>query len=167
MKIGEELIKMAEGKTYERGWKTTTGFNIGEAIREHLNEVGEDYVQHMYKVLKERLEEKGVDYWGSRDSFGTYINDLKKLNLIKFSREGEAPFEGAEKRRYYELVEENKDSDAWEKPQIVMYPERLYGGANYREKKIEAVDRDISVRELAIEEHPEIKEMREELGVES
>ncbi|MFW6041268.1 MAG: hypothetical protein ACOC85_05475 [Thermoplasmatota archaeon] len=152
-------------KTYKRGWKAHTGFNIAQFIREHLMEVEEDYVQDMYRELKNKLEEKGITYWGSRDSFGTYINDLRRLNLIRFKREGEAPFEGSPKRRYYEIVPEHKDSKAWNQPQLVLYPERVYGGKSYQVKKKEAEEKGMTVKELALEEHPELKKIREELNI--
>ena len=56
--------------------------------------------------------------------------------------------------------------DAWTKPQVVLYPETVWGKEDYKDRKKEAEELGISVRELTLRRRPELRELREKLGVE-
>lgn len=154
-------------RTYKKGWRAHTDFTVSTLIRRYLLENGKAYVQELYRVVKREFGKSDIKYWGTRDSFGTYIRNLVRLSLLEFVGEGEAPFKGAAHRHYYDVVQENVKSEAWDRPMEILHPEKKYGSARYETKKAEAEMLGITVRELALDEYPEIRRLREELEIDN
>lgn len=85
-------------------------------IRQHLLEVGEDYVLHMWKVLCQVKGERNLKA-GSYTNFRNYIHWLTRLELIRAVREEPARTPVLKPRNYYCVVPENTEKLAlWESP---------------------------------------------------
>lgn len=149
-----------------KGWRSFYPWTTGEFIREYLLEHGRAYVYEMWNAYRKKLEEMGV-YWGSYDNFRRYIYMLKKLNLIRPVGTETALNPKLHERVYYELVPENVNMiEAWTRPQIILYPETIYGKRKWAKKVEEARAKGLTVRQLALMEHPDILEIRRRLGLE-
>jgi len=147
-----------------KGWRTWIPFTTGSFIRDYLLEKGEACVYEVWDAFRRRLKEMGVEWWGSYDSFRRYFYMLARLNLIRFVREGPSSRPWLHPKRYYAVVPENADLiEAWNAPQVVLYPATVYGKRRYRKKLEEASKLGVSVEELAIMEHPWIAEARRRL----
>jgi len=119
-------------------------------------------------AFQDDLREHGLEWWGKYSSFRRYFYILKKLGLIEFTREETGENPQLQPRRYYTVVEEFSDlDDAWRKPQVVLYPETVWGKEDYKARKKEAEELGISVRELTLRRRPELRELRKKLGVSS
>lgn len=148
-----------------RGWRTAIPFSTGEFIRRYLTEHGEAYVYEMWNSFRKAVEDFGVKWWGSYDSFRRYVHICKRLGLIRPVRTERSARKGLKARRYYALVPEHSDSEAWARPQEILYPATVYGGARYEGKKEKAFRLGITVEELALREHPDIMRIRGELAI--
>lgn len=101
---------------------------VGVWIRGHLLDVTYDYLYGMWKRYNEfvkRAQEVGVKMETvTYRNFRTYAYFLKKLNLIRYATfEEVASFFGTypkqkkgKPRRYFTVVEENLDHEAWFDP---------------------------------------------------
>lgn len=138
-------------------------FSTGAFIRAFLRSQDRGYPYQMWELYKD-LEGNG----GSYQDFVRYVYICEELGLIKKAGRGEAKKGGSQiKPQYYELVPEYEDLDVvWNKPQGVLYPKSLIGGAQYEEMKEEAEKTEMSLEEIALEDNPELKEAREKLGFE-
>ena len=93
-------------------------------VRDHLQECGEDYPYNMWSVLRGLKTQRGRSS-GSYQSFRNLIYRLKRLWLIRFVREEEVG--SLKPRRYYELVLENIDQEAWINPRRFLWPNSYSG----------------------------------------
>jgi len=156
-----------EGKKEARGWRAYYPYTTGEFIRDYLQKEGEAYIHETWMAFQDDLREYGLEWWGKYSSFRRYFYILKKLGLIEFTREEPSEKPQLQPRRYYRVVPEYSDlKRAWRKPQVVMYPETVWGKEDYKNRKREAEELGISVRELTLRERPELREIRRKLGVE-
>jgi len=150
-----------------RGWRAAYPFTVGEFIRDYLLKRGEAYIHEAWRAFKEDLRARGLRWWGSYSSFRMHFYILLRLGLVRRVRRGPAGRPHLIDRSYYEAVPENLDVDvAWRNPRAVLYPASVYGGRLYREKAAEAARLGVSVSELALSEHPELREARRRLGLE-
>ncbi|MCR6691597.1 MAG: hypothetical protein MRT15_04335 [archaeon YNP-LCB-003-016] len=157
---------MIRGPKAARGWRSWYPFTTGEFIREYLLRHGEAYIYEVWDAFRRTLREMDLKWWGDYNSFRKYFNYLQKLNLIRFVREEPSEYPWLEPRRYFTIVHENADViEAWTRPQVILYPETVYGKRRYDKKRDEAEALGITVRELALIEHPEILEVRRRLGI--
>ncbi len=147
-------------------------FSIGEFIRFHLLQQGEDYINATWRAFQEAMIKEGILWRGNYYSFVKHFKCLERLGLIELVREEEPAAKKEEdkkwlkKRKYYRVVEEYLDLDtAWKNPQAVLNPAVIYGKKRYRKKKEEAIKRGITVNQLALEEYPDLRKVREKLGL--
>ena len=92
---------------------------VGVFVREYLRIRDEDYVESIYKALK-----KEMLYYNcgrkipSYESFRNYMNLLRRLGLVVFTREEEVPDRTfLQRRRYYRVNPEMYEMDElWENP---------------------------------------------------
>lgn len=113
-----------------RGSQTAgTHIGTGEWVKNHLNEVGEDYVLNMFNQMKQHfknLKPGKVYSVGNYQTFRTYIWMLKELKLITIVRE-----EGSDKphpKRYYALNQDKINESAWNNPRDALYGKPKKGG---------------------------------------
>jgi len=121
--------------------KGFTGLPFGRAIstslwiRDHLMEVEEDYMWRMYKLFSKDMEEFG--YRVPRyNTFYKYFYVLKRLGLIRKTREERGLYPKAKKRVYYEIVPGTEAREEWLSPQKYVFPEAAVGGRRYKEDKM-------------------------------
>ena len=126
-------------------------------IKQVMLEKGEANPYSIYKGLK-AIKLKAGSYVNIR----RYFNMLKHLHLIEFSRAEKSPTRVFDKH-FYKIIQENVNSYAWKRPQIIMFPESMYGGAYYKKRLEEAQKEGITLRELALKRHPQIAKLRQEL----
>ena len=151
-----------------RVWRTWYPFTTGLFIRDYLLRRGRAYIYEMWNEFRRTLKDMGYPYWGSYDSFRKYINYLQRLNLIRCVGTEPASRPWLADRRLFEVVPENVNViEAWARPQVVLYPETVYGKRRYAKRRAEAKRLGITVRELALMEHPEILEIRRRLELKS
>jgi hypothetical protein len=85
-------------------------------IRDHLNEVGEDYIQHMSTLYRREMK-KTKRVVSSYHQFCKMIFVLKSLNLLEFIREEESNRSWLTPRRYYRIKPGKEKSLKWQNPQ--------------------------------------------------
>lgn len=94
--------------------------STGMFIRDHLLEVVEDYIYHMWRLFKEAKRNAG-----SYQNFRNYIFWLVRLELIRFTREEPPKKVQLKPRRYYTYVPENIDEvELWRDPRGHLYQGR-------------------------------------------
>ena len=94
----------------------------GVWIRDHLLEVGEDYLAGMYREFKRDKKAREVKC-GSYQTFRQHIWWLRKLGLIEFVRSEPSENPVLEGRRYYRVVAGRENDPAWRNPRRSLYPE--------------------------------------------
>jgi len=85
-------------------------------IRDHLNEVGEDYIQHMSTLYRREMK-KTKRVVSSYHQFCKMIFVLKSLNLLEFIREEKSNRSWLKPRRYYRIKPGKEKSLKWQNPQ--------------------------------------------------
>jgi len=162
-----ERVYGLEGKKEARGWRAYYPYTTGEFIRSYLQKKGEAYIHETWMAFQDDLRKYGLEWWGKYSSFRRYFYILKKLGLIEFTHEKPSEKPQLQPRRYYKVVERYAGLDeVWTKPQVVMYPETVWGKEDYKDRKREAEELGISVRKLTLRRRPRLRELREMLGVE-
>ena len=96
--------------------------STGVWVRDHLLEVGEDYVAAMYRGFKRDKQRTGVRC-GSYQGFRQYIYWLRRLGLIEFVRGEPSENPVLEGRRYYRVVPGREKDPAWRNPRQALYSE--------------------------------------------
>lgn len=99
-------------------------------IKEHLDEVGEDYVLNMFNQMERHFKtlKPGKEYQiGSYQTFRTFIWVLQELKLIILVREESVKDKIS--RRYYALNQDKINDPAWNNPRDALYgkPKRKGG----------------------------------------
>ena len=85
-------------------------------IRDHLNEVGEDYIQHMSTLYRRKMKQS-KKIVSSYHQFCKIIYVLESLGLIRFVREEKASREWLKPRKYYSIVKTKQNREKWNNPQ--------------------------------------------------
>jgi hypothetical protein len=151
-----------------RGWVKSYPFTVGEFVRDYLAARGRAHVHEVWRAFRETLKAYGRGWWGSYDSFRKHFHLLARLGLVK--RVGSGPPANPNLvafRQYYELNPRRAGvEEAWRRPKQVLYPEAIYGARRKRAKEEEAKELGVTLRELALQEYPELREARRALGLE-
>ncbi len=85
-------------------------------IRDHLSEVGEDYIQHMSTAYRKELKQS-KKVVSSYHQFCKLIYVLKSIGLIEFVREEPANKRWLKPRKYYRIKPGKEESVKWNNPQ--------------------------------------------------
>lgn len=135
-------------------------------IRRYLLEKGEAYIHETWMAFARALKEAGIEWWGTYTSFRRYFYMLERLGLIWFVRSEPGLKPELQPRRYYAVVPEFADLiEAWVRPQVVLYPETVWGRKDYSKKVEEARKEGITIRELTLRERPELAALRARLRI--
>jgi len=102
---------------------------VGEWIRDHLSESGEDYPGSMYRQYKDwigQVSKKQGPKMPSYQSFRTTVWMLKKLGLLVPTRREQGG--GRSRRQYYRVSDQygtqTWDDPGWRDPRKALYGER-------------------------------------------
>ena len=108
-----DIVRRIRTHPRRRGGGGRSVSRKGLWIKNHLLEVGQDYVYSMHIRWKGFIEEAGLNIKaGTYQSFRTYIYVLKRLGLIQ--RVGAST--GRFSKSYYSLDLEQVDSPKWGNP---------------------------------------------------
>ena len=94
---------------------------VGEWVRDHLLEVGEDYAHHMhteYKAFILAVSRKRNPHISSYQAFRTLLWTLKKLGLVEPTRREKG--HGLSRRQYYRVSGDPNDP-GWRNPTKTLY----------------------------------------------
>ncbi len=96
----------------------------GVWIRDHLSEVGEDYIQHMSTTYRKELK-KSKKVVSSYHQFCKMIYVLESVGLIEFVREEPASKDWLKPRKYYRIKPGKEKSLKWHNPQKYYRPKAV------------------------------------------
>lgn len=85
-------------------------------IRDHLSEVGEDYIQHMSTLYRREMK-KTKNVVGSYHEFCKLVYVLRCIDLIEVTREEPACQDWLKPRKYYRIKPGKEKSLKWNNPQ--------------------------------------------------
>ena len=85
-------------------------------IRDHLSNVGEDYIQHMSTLYRREMK-KTKNVVSSYHQFCKLIYVLESLGLVEFTREEESGKDWLKPRKYYRIKPGTEKSVKWQNPQ--------------------------------------------------
>jgi len=89
---------------------------LGIWIKNHLDQIEEDYIQHMSTLYRKEMK-KSKRVVSSYHQFCKIIYVLESLGLIKKTKEEEASKNWLKPRKYFSLVKSKKNSIEWSNPQ--------------------------------------------------
>jgi len=85
---------------------------LGLFIKEHLQKVGEDYIQNMWREYKKWAVQNGLKPC-KYSSFRAYLWQLKKLGLIKLVKTESS---WGHDKHYYALEKRKLNHEGWKDP---------------------------------------------------
>lgn len=99
------------------GFKRELG--TGQFTKDHLQKQP-DYIQEICRALRKWCEKKGY-HPPTYESYRSYFQYMKKLNLVEKYGEKESKWRYGAKRIYYRLNPEKLDDPAWANPRKFWY----------------------------------------------
>lgn len=88
----------------------------GVWIRDHLNDIGEDYIQHMSTLYRKDMKQSKKTV-SSYHQFCKMIYVLDSIGLIEFVREEKSSIDWLKPRKYYRIKPGAEKSLKWHNPQ--------------------------------------------------